>query len=140
MLARPFPEEEYRDGDGFGGPDYHFHTLSRSQDFWEDRSDETVEGAEAEIQCHFDTLATTMTARWGEPETVDLWPSSGSPDDGVPMPEPLNFLSMMAGDVQVWRRPDTGRWLGLAICQADREFPIELCAAIGRLERLPAPS
>jgi hypothetical protein len=38
--------------------------------------------------------------------------------------------------MQMWQVPSTGRWLGLTIGQADREFPFELLAAIGETATL----
>lgn len=133
LLARPFPEREYRDDSGFGGPGYHFRTLRRSRDFWEDRCEETVEVAEAEIQGHLDALTAAVAARWGDPEIFDLRPLVETPLGGA-VPDPLNYLSMVAGDVQVWQLSEAGRWLGLAIGQADPEYPIELVAVVGGLE------
>ncbi|MEV4177265.1 hypothetical protein [Nonomuraea sp. NPDC049709] len=102
--------------------------LQASQDFWDDRGEETVEAAEQEIDTAFQKLVAALTARWGSPETVDLEPYLWTED---PAPEPINELCQISGQMLVWRRPDAGRWVALAIGQADREFPIELLAAVG---------
>lgn len=121
--------------------------LRASQDFWDDRSPELVEPAEQEIEAEFSAVATALTERWGEPDTVDLWPYL---DLGGPAPEPMGQLCNLAGSMQVWRlppgeregggdgEPQGGRWLGLAVGQADPEFPIWLLAAVGETATLPA--
>ncbi|MFD3698845.1 hypothetical protein ACFWUZ_22315 [Streptomyces sp. NPDC058646] len=107
--------------------------LRESQDFWEDRSEEVVEAAERELEADLAALAEILTSRWGHPETVELWPYLGSegPDPQHSAPEPLLFLCNVAGNMQVWRPPDSDRWLALAIGQADPEFPLQLLAAVG---------
>jgi hypothetical protein len=52
-------------------------------------------------------------------------------------PEPLGLLCMLAGSMQMWQVPSTGRWLGLTIGQVDRELPFELLAAVGEASTLP---
>ncbi|WP_330334516.1 hypothetical protein OHS33_35350 [Streptomyces sp. NBC_00536] len=137
----PFPEQEGRPGTGggWGGPGYHVAVLRQSQDFWDDRSDEIVEAAEKELEADLDALVAVLTARWGAPTTVDLWPYLGfdHPDPEFTAPEPLGFLCNVAGRMQVWRPPSSGRWLALAIGQADRELPFELLAAMGEASSLP---
>ncbi|GAA4128539.1 hypothetical protein GCM10022416_04320 [Actinomadura keratinilytica] len=39
----------------------------------------------------------------------------------------------LSGKMLVWQRPDAGRWLALAVGQADPEFPIQLLAAVGEV-------
>ncbi|WP_344238768.1 hypothetical protein [Actinocorallia libanotica] len=135
LLALPFPREDTRGEVRDSGPGYHVQVLQASRDFWDDRDEEIVEAAEEEIDAAFRALATALTARWGEPETVDLDPYLWSEE---PAPEPLGRLSMLSGRMLVWRRPVPGRWVALAVGQADREFPIELLAAIGEEHHLPA--
>jgi hypothetical protein len=135
-----FPDREVRPGsDGrWGGPGYHLAVLRESRDFWEDRSEEVIEAAERDLEASLGVLAAALTRRWGDPETVDLWPYLGydNPDPGFVAPEPLNFLSMVASSMQAWRLP-SGRWVALAIGQADPEFPFQLLAAVGRASLLP---
>lgn len=75
-LARPFPvgEESEDSGVRSSGPGHHLLILRASRDFWDDRSPELVEPAEQEIETEFSAVATALSERWGEPETVDLWP------------------------------------------------------------------
>ncbi|MFF0392832.1 hypothetical protein ACFYS8_29630 [Kitasatospora sp. NPDC004615] len=135
LSARPFPEHEERPGTagGWGGPGYRVAVLRESRDFWEDRSAETVDAAEEELAADLDALATVLTARWGSPRTVELWPYLGfdHPDPEFVAPEPLGFLSNVAASMRLWQPPSSGRWLALAIGQADRELPFELIAAFG---------
>ncbi|MFE4453916.1 hypothetical protein [Streptomyces sp. NPDC056796] len=140
ILARPFPEGEESEDSGArsSGPGHHLLILRASQDFWDDRSPETVEPAEQEIEDGFSALATVLSERWGEPETVDLWPFLESDDEGAgAVPEPMGQLCNLAGSMQVWRVPGGTRWLGLAVGQADPEFPLWLLAAVGEVATLP---
>ncbi|MFE2876364.1 hypothetical protein ACFXG6_20130 [Streptomyces roseus] len=135
LLARPFPAQELRwEAHGtWGGPGYHLSVLRESQDFWEDRDEEIVEAATRELEADLAVLAAGLTVRWGNPETVDLEQYLGY-DDLDPqhaVPEPLLFLSTVASTMQVWRPPDSDRWLALTIGQADPEFPLQLIAALG---------
>lgn len=140
LAALPFPERETRPGrDGtWGGPGHHLAVLRESQDFWDDRGEELVEAAEREVEADRDALAAVLTGRWGEHETVDLWPylSIDNPDPGFVADEPLRFLCGVAGEMRMWRLPDSDRWVALAIGQADREWPIMLLAAVGRASAL----
>ncbi|MDX3537072.1 hypothetical protein PV721_22385 [Streptomyces sp. MB09-01] len=135
LIARPFPEQKARPGEAgrWGGPGYHLGVLRESRDFWNDRSEEVVEAVERELEADLAALAKRLTSRWGCPETVDLWPYLGfdGPDRQQPAPEPLVFLCNVAGSMQVWRLPDSDRWLALAIGQADPDFPLQLLAAVG---------
>ncbi|MFD4693073.1 hypothetical protein [Streptomyces sp. NPDC058463] len=149
VLALPFPAGEESEDGGVrsSGPGHHLVILRASQDFWDDRSPELVEPAEQEIEAEFSAVATALTERWGEPDTVDLWPYL---DLGGPAPEPMGQLCNLAGSMQVWRlppgeregggdgEPQGGRWLGLTVGQADPEFPIWLLAAVGETATLPA--
>ncbi|MEU1483894.1 hypothetical protein [Streptomyces sp. NPDC005752] len=139
-LTLPFPAgQESEDGGGrSSGPGHHLLILRASQDFWDDRSPELVEPAEQEIEDEFSRLATALSERWGEPETVDLWPFLERDDAGAgTVPEPMGQLCNLAGSMQVWRVPGGTRWLGLAVGQADPEFPIWLLAAVGETAVLP---
>ncbi|WP_200827162.1 hypothetical protein [Thermomonospora echinospora] len=139
LLTLPFREDEPLDDDHSAGPDHHLYALLASQDFWEDRSEEVVEAAQEEIDAAHRALAEAMTARWGKPETVDLWPYlERALDETAPVPEPIGTLCGLSGEMQVWRRPETGRWVALAVGQADPEFPIELLAAVGEIPALDA--
>jgi hypothetical protein len=145
LTASPFPDREGRqrgrqgNGGGWGGPGYLVAVLRASQDFWNDRSEEIVEAAEQELESDLAALAAILTARWGSGETVDLWPYLGTDgtDPAHVAPEPLGFLSNLTDSMQVWRLPSSGRWLALAVGQADRELPFELLAAVGETSSLP---
>ncbi|GAA4019152.1 hypothetical protein GCM10022247_48500 [Allokutzneria multivorans] len=100
--------------------------LQESQDFWDDRSEEVVDAAHAEIEAAHQALAAALTERWGEPKKVDLGPYL---EDDEADEEPMSHLSQLCGDVLVWQRESD--WLALAIGQADAEFPIQLLAAAG---------
>ncbi|MCX4743935.1 hypothetical protein OG455_00130 [Kitasatospora sp. NBC_01287] len=141
LSALPFPRVEERPGkeSSWGGPGYHLAVLQESQDFWENRSEEIVEAAEQEIETDLATLTAVLTGRWGEPESVDLWPFLGfdNPDPDFVAPEPLGFLCGVAGDMRVWRLRSSGRWVALVIGQADPEWPFQLLAAVGEASSLP---
>ncbi|MFG2340574.1 hypothetical protein [Streptomyces yangpuensis] len=136
LSLRSFPEEEGRPGASgrWSGPGFHLAVLRESQDFWEDRSIEIVEAAERELEADLSALSDVLTARWGVPEKVELWPSTGVDDPdhpNTPPREPLGFLRGVAGSMQVWWLPNSDRWVGLAIGQADPEWQFELLAGIG---------
>ncbi|KPI15956.1 hypothetical protein OV450_8154 [Actinobacteria bacterium OV450] len=135
LAVRPYPvdgERRTEDG-GWSGPGHHVAVLAESRDFWDDRDEELVEAAEQETAAALAALAEVLTGRWGAPETVDLWPYLGldAPDADVAAPEPLLFLSGVAGSMQVWRPGGSGRWIALAVGQADAEWPFQLLAAFG---------
>ncbi|UYQ66148.1 hypothetical protein [Streptomyces peucetius] len=140
LSSLPFPEEKGRAGsDGqWGGPGFHLAVLRESRDFWEDRSTEIVEAAEEELEADLAALAVVLTKRWGAPETVDLWPYLGFDDPGphVATREPLSFLCNVAGSMRMWRLPNSERWFGLAIGQADPEWQFQLLAAVGETSSL----
>ncbi|GAA3952657.1 hypothetical protein Aau02nite_03820 [Amorphoplanes auranticolor] len=134
LLARPFPAQETQDGFSSSGPGHHLSVLQASRDFWDDPGTEIVEAAEQEIDAAFQALTSALTTRWGKPEPVDLEPCLWS---GEPVPEPLAQLASLSDTLLIWR-PAPGRWTGLAVGQADREFPIMLLAAVGDAAVLPA--
>ena len=105
--------------------------LQESRDFWDDRDEEVVAAAEAEIEAAHQALAAELTALWGEPRRVDLWPYLEDDD----AQDPMLHLSQLSGSMLVWHR-GTGDWVALAIGQEDPEFPIQLLAAAGT-EPLP---
>ncbi|KOX16351.1 hypothetical protein ADL05_12570 [Nocardiopsis sp. NRRL B-16309] len=146
LLALPFPPVEETSEDRRSGPGFHVRVLRASRDFWDDADEEAVEAAEAEIDAALRGLAAVLTARWGEPEPIDLTPYPHSaldeqplvdpfglrePGEQEPVPEPISGLCMVSSTMLLWRRPDAGRWVSLTVGQQDREFPIELLAAVG---------
>ncbi|URM96308.1 hypothetical protein LUW76_19340 [Actinomadura madurae] len=127
LLTAPFRDQDEWTHGGFSGPGRHVVVLQASQDFWESRDSDVVEAAEAQIEAALQALVEVLTARWGTPDQVDLGPYLWSED---PAPEPMGQLSQLGHDMLVWRPPETGRWVGLSVGQADPEFPIELRAAV----------
>ena len=140
LIAHPFPETESHRDEVFSGPGFHMLTLRYSQEFWEDWSPEAVESALAEIESHRSSLATELAPQWGAPHNVDLWPLTQPGLGNAPGHTPIAYLSPIAGNMLLWRRPELKRWLGLALCQEDKELPIELVAVIGILETMPPNS
>ncbi|MGX1543954.1 hypothetical protein [Streptomyces adustus] len=146
LSSRPFPGEKSRPGVNgqWSGPGFHLAVLRESQDFWEDRSIEIVEAAERELEADLAALSVILASRWGAPETVDLWHylELGTPDPATTAREPLNFLCGVASRMQMWRLPNSDRWVGLAIGQADPEWEFQLLVGIGEassLQRDPVP-
>ncbi|UKY54738.1 hypothetical protein [Streptomyces inhibens] len=136
LAVQPFPEATYADTSGEGGPEHHVRVLMVSRDFWDDDDGQAWVGAEAELQTCLDDLAARLTTRWGNAFVVDLGPYLSASCEGEPVPEPLDYLSQQVVRMQVWPLPDSGRWLALAIGQADKELPLILFAAVGRASAL----
>ncbi|MGO4458850.1 hypothetical protein AB4039_16340 [Streptomyces sp. M-16] len=148
-----FPRQEERAGERWGGPGYHLVVLVESQDFWEDRDTGLVEEAAAGVEADRAALAELLTRRWGAPATVDLGARPGSdgtgtgtqtdpgpgpdPDFDAEEPEPIGFLSGVTSTLQVWLPGGSDRWVGLAVGQADAEWPLQLLAAFGESSALP---
>lgn len=133
LVRGPFSETSYRTRDAFGGTDHHVVRLSATQDFWDDRSEEIVGPALNAIERERDLLADILSERWGPAETVDFWGDdfsweryqAGDRDGGI-----VDFFRGGAGEMLAWRCPEHGRWVVLAVYQADREFPFELYVGV----------
>jgi hypothetical protein len=142
LVSLPFSGQDTPPGKGdrWGGPSYHLAILWKSRGFWDDRSEDVIEAAEQEAEERHAAIAGILTGRWGAPETVELFPYLGfdHPDPNYVAPEPLLFLCGIAGTMQVWRSSGGDRWLGLAIGQADPEWPLWLVAAVGDSSSLAA--
>ncbi|CAG7650295.1 hypothetical protein [Actinacidiphila bryophytorum] len=136
LAVRPFPEVTYVDNSGGGGPEHHLRELQVSRDFWDDDDGQAAVEAEAELRTCLDDLVARLTTRWGHAFVVDLGPYLSAGFKGEPVPEPLDHLSQQVVSMQVWPLPDRGRWLALAIGQADKELPLILFAAVGRASAL----
>ncbi|MQY12950.1 hypothetical protein SRB5_30890 [Streptomyces sp. RB5] len=98
------------------------------------------EQADREIEAVHAALTGALRARWGPAVDVDLAPYLGLDWDLQPpghVPEPIAHLCNQAGSMELWQPPDTDRWLGVAVGQADTEFPLELLAATGGPASLP---
>lgn len=136
LAVQPFPEVTYDDASGEGGPEHHVRVLQVSRDFWDDDDGQAWVEAEVELQACLGDLAARLTTRWGDASVVDLGPYLSAGCEGEPVAEPLNYLSQQVVSMQVWPLPDNGRWLALAIGQADKELPLILFAAVGRASAL----
>lgn len=66
--------------------------------------------------------------RWGDPGVIDPWPYL---ENGGPAPAPLGELCQLSGTMLVCPQANVGRWVALAVGQADPELPILLLAAVG---------
>lgn len=129
LLERSFPDTMEQVAERYSETDFHLLVLHRTHDFWDDRGEERYAAAEREVEALHQPLVAGLTARWGTPVPVDLTAYVG-PEDPTP-PEPLDRLSQVSGEVLVWCPPGTDRWVGLAVGQADTEFPLELIAVVG---------
>ncbi|MEV6105140.1 hypothetical protein AB0M28_10550 [Streptomyces sp. NPDC051940] len=139
-LTLPFPDGDDHQGVRWSGPGHHLLTLHRTRDFWEPDGPDDRELAEEEIEEVRAAVTAAVTDRWGLPVDVDLFPYLGCDWDLQPpehVPEPVAQLCNQAGSMRLWQPPGTDRWLGLAVGQADTEFPLELLAAIGGPDSLP---
>ncbi|MEU9580243.1 hypothetical protein [Streptomyces chilikensis] len=139
LSVLPFPVRE--ENTGQNDPGHHLAVLLESRDFWNDRSEETVDTAQREMDAELAAITDSLTRRWGTSRTVDLWPFTGWDACGEaapPAPQPLLSLAMVAGDMRVWRVPESDRWVGLAVGQADPEWPLQLLAAVGKVSVLPS--
>jgi hypothetical protein len=132
LAVQPFPGAACADASGDGGPEHHVRELQVSRDFWDDDDGQAWAEAEAGLRACLDDLAAHLTTRWGNAFVVDLGPYLSAGCEGEPVPEPLDHLSQQAVSMRVWPLPGSGRWLALAIGQADKELPLILFAAVGR--------
>ncbi|MGW6875392.1 hypothetical protein ACWGHA_24025 [Streptomyces xanthophaeus] len=137
MVVQPFPERDFDDVTGWGGPGHRVRVLGESEPFWED--DGTAwDAAHVELEAQLDAVAAVCTARWGEPRAVDLRPYLVAGCDGEAVPEPLDSLSQQTVWLRVWPLPDGERMLALSLGQADGELPLVLYAAVGHRSALDA--
>ncbi|WP_405455368.1 hypothetical protein OG786_01270 [Streptomyces sp. NBC_00101] len=141
LLTLSFPATATTDVTGYAGPDHRVRYLRTSQDF-PDHDGQTWDRAHADLEACLDDLTLTLSARWDDPLSVDLWAwltagLNGELDDDIP--EPLEYLTQHATSMLAWPLPDGTRWLGLALGQADRELPLVLYAAVGTGPVLQTP-
>lgn len=130
LLIRGFATGE--DQEVFGAPDFHGVALRTSRDFWADRGTEVWDAADLDIENTRAALITRLTARWGSPLTLDASPYLFPEQDSVAAV--LTHLATWGDVAQAWLLPATEQFLALAVCQADREFPLELTAIVGRAQ------
>ncbi|MGC5332237.1 hypothetical protein [Micromonospora sp. DT62] len=109
LLTLPFPGKNTRKGCQSSGPGFHVYVPQASRSFWDDRSEEIVEAAQAEIDTAFQALATVLA-------------------------EPMNQLCQLSGQMCVWRSLGAGRWVALAVGQGDPELPLELLLTVGEAD------
>jgi hypothetical protein len=133
LCARDFPAEHGRTDVGTGGPAYHSAELQTSGDFWEDDGTEREE-TEAQYECDRDGLGERLTERWGAPDVISLESTFERAQDGEDIPEPWASLSSHVPNVQLWRRPKTGRWIALGVSQWDKELPFQLLATVTEID------
>ncbi|MGW2561515.1 hypothetical protein ACWCXB_20110 [Streptomyces sp. NPDC001514] len=127
LRARPFPAEPGRSDVGDSGPGFHMAELSRSEDFWEDRS--RWEIVEEQYEAEREALALLLSERWGEAQVFGLGSLlARSIEDGEEIPEPWGTLSNSVPDVHLWRVD--GRWVVLGVSQQDPELPFQLLAVV----------
>ncbi|WP_329535161.1 hypothetical protein OG568_41010 [Streptomyces sp. NBC_01450] len=129
LCARDFPAEHGRTDVGTGGPGYHIAELQTSGDFWEDDGTDREE-TEAQYECDRDGLGERLTGRWGAPDVISLKSTFERAQDGEDIPEPWASLSSHVPNVQLWRPPETARWIALGVSQWDKELPFQLLATV----------
>lgn len=108
-------------------PDFHLAELATSEDFWEDDGTRRAL-AEEQYEAERDGLAALLTARWGPPVELDLWPVLERSLAGESLPEPWSTLCAHTPELRLWR--DSDLWVGLGISQWDKELPLTLLALV----------
>ncbi|MET9678094.1 hypothetical protein ABZY68_34150 [Streptomyces sp. NPDC006482] len=113
------------------GPDSPMAVLATSEDF---RDDDGTRRALAEDQyeAERDGLAALLTARWGPPTALDLWPVLERSLAGDSLAEPWSTLAHHTAELSL-RRAD-GRWIGLGISRWGEELPLQLLAVVTRAD------
>jgi hypothetical protein len=105
------------------------HELRSSQGFADDPTALIMACDRFEADCRH--LVGALTAHWGEPVHVDLWPYKDLPS-GRSVPPMIDLLSAYAPGLAVWRVADRSIAVGLG--QWDLESPIALIAAVGEVD------
>ncbi|MEU6671859.1 hypothetical protein [Streptomyces sp. NPDC046727] len=129
LCAREFPAAHGRTEHGESGPGYHIAELQTSEEFWEGDGSERDETA-AQYEADRDGLAERLGERWGQPQHVSLYSVFDRTMAGEDIAEPWAGLSNHVPDVQLWRLPESGRWLALAVSQWDKELPFQLLGIV----------
>ncbi|MEU6311989.1 hypothetical protein [Streptomyces sp. NPDC047014] len=125
LLAREFPAEPVRTGDGSGGPGFHLVPLSRTRDFWEDDGSGRPEAVE-QISAEYGAVVQAVTDRWGEPQVFGLGTVLERAFEGEGIAEPWNELCDGTDHVHLWRVGE--RWLVVCVTQWHGEGPYLLTA------------
>lgn len=134
LRSRAFPARRVQAGPVLSGPGHHIAVLEVSEDFCEsglDRVEEVLDDFEAACQA----LVILLSERWGEPEVTDLMGHLEASAEGREPVEPLATLCGYVPEVYSWRAD--GRWIAVGVGQHDREFPIELLAAVADRDFMP---
>ncbi|MEE1815723.1 hypothetical protein ACWEPR_33060 [Streptomyces sp. NPDC004290] len=131
LRARAFPARPERAGSVDSGPGFHLGELATSEDFWEDDGSRRAL-VEEQYEAERDGLAALLTARWGPPEELSLWPVLERSMDGEEMAEPWPTLSCHTPELRLWRAD--GRWTGLGVSQWDKELPFQLLVVVTEVD------
>ncbi|MET8449316.1 hypothetical protein [Streptomyces sp. NPDC005209] len=129
LCAREFPAAHGRTEHGESGPGYHIAELHTSAEFWEDDGTEREETA-AQYEIDRDGLGERFTDRWGPAEAISLHSVHVRTMDGEDIEQPWAGLSGHVPDVQLWRVPESGRWVALGVSQWGKELPFQLLGIV----------
>ncbi|MFF4444509.1 hypothetical protein [Streptomyces sp. NPDC001502] len=138
MTVRPFPEADFEDAAGYGGPACCVRVPRASQDFRDGEYHRALDRAGAEMSAGLGALAAALTVRWGDPLAVGPGPYPEAGFGGRTAPEPVGRLSQSACGMQARTVPDSGRRIGLTVGRHGTELPLALMAVASRTPR-PAP-
>ncbi|MEU3690724.1 hypothetical protein [Streptomyces narbonensis] len=108
-------------------PDFHLAELATSEDFREDDGTRRAL-AEEQYEAERDGLAALLTARWGPPVELDLWPVLERSLAGESLPDPWSTLCAHTPELRLWRDDDL--WVGLGISRWGEELPLQLLALV----------
>lgn len=118
------------------GPAPRWTDLRVGEGFWEDDGTARREAEEA-FAADCEALSGVLSARWGEPEVLDLTGHLVQVTEGERVPEPLRTLCGYVRVLHRWRLG--GRWLGLGTGRQGGDLPLQLVAAVGEEESGVSP-
>lgn len=124
----PFPAQRVREGAVVAGPGFHIEDLAVGEDF-HDSDPARRAGAEEDFTVWCQALVDLLGARWGEPETVDLYAILIRSMDGEKVPAPLDELCRYVPEMYGWLVGE--RWIALGVGRWDGELPLQLVLAVG---------
>jgi hypothetical protein len=124
----PFPGRRVRRGTVTSGPGFHLAALAVGEDP-HDGDPGLAAQAEDDFRAWCQALVELLSARWGDPETVDLSVFLERAASGGSVPPPLDALCGFVPEVYGWRVGD--RWTAVGVGQGDRALPPQLVLAIG---------
>lgn len=122
----PFPARRDHRGTVISGPGFHMAALAVGEDLHGADPGRAVE-AEEDFRAWCQALVELLTARWGEPETLDLSPYLELQAVGGSVPAPLDELCGFVPEMYGWRVGD--RWTAVGVGQGDRGLPLQLVVA-----------